>query len=1848
MAEFKLDRFKYNWKGPWQAGFDYKRDDIVRVGGKTYVCLLTHTSNAIFGDDLNAILPGSVPPQPQPRWRTMTSGRTFLGEWTTGTAYNLGDVIEYQGTLWLCSDSHVATNFPADVDNWSVFAKHIEFINDWAQSTDYGHGALVKYNGIVYKCSISHQSGIFLEDNINDWEVFFDGIDYRSQYAPDTTYRKNDLVKYGGTLWRCNESHVAQLRLDTSKFDLELPGFTYAGIWNSDAFYEEGDVVTYGGYLYFAIASNTDSDPSRLYNTNTTDDSTYNWIILSKTYNFVDDFTPFTKYKTGDIVQRGGNTYVAVRDVNVSDGDDSTLDYLEPDIWELLIPGTKFVSAWQKDRRYYFNEVVYHLGFAYKCNQEHVSTDNNFPGDNGSGYFYWDTFVESGSLGGLHDPGDLLTYGLSREPAGDGSSLGPRRVPIGKDQEVLSINEDLEVFWRRIETDTDRVYVANNGIDAEGRGLDPNKPFKTVRYGCEWIERNLPAGTNATVSVATGRYDEIGPISIPAGCAVVGDELRATTVAATGPIPEYENDFQYVQAYITYFQSQIFDIFNNTEIVPEEGNTVAQNTDIGLLLNEGEGQADDPLAEFNLDFTAPTSKSVALFLDFQNYIDFRVGNGDTDPTIVGGTTLTNDSAFRTATARLEANIDFISENLYFYINNTFSDTTFTKERVKRDIEHLLRAVIYDMRYDSTFKTILSARRYSNAVTGSALDDLFYMRDTTGLRNMTVEGLTGSLNPPGVFDLYQRPTGGACASLDPGYGPDDERVWIKNRSPYIQGVTNIGERCVGKKVDGSLHNGGNKSMTSNDFTQVLSDGIGAWITNGGRAELVSVFTYYCQVGYLAENGGVIRATNGNNSYGSWGTIADGNDATETPDSATINNRNNEAQVAAAQAGGGNDRIFIFEYENCGENYTEADATIVGAGANADVEYTDFRSKGIFNLRLVNTKGSGQAGGSNYLVRGSNAQETVDSTSTIRLSLTDLTQFESEIIGMRIIITGGDGVGQYGYVAAWDPNTLDATVRRESDGELGWDHIIPGTPINTSLQSTARYRIEPRVTVAEPPFSVSGGSLSSAGIYVSQDYGYTTAQYDITVDTGSGDTIDVAPEAATLRINRNGPVYDVTVIDGGFGYAVNDVLLIPGDQLGGETPANDLTVIVNTTTEDSSNSILTVTATGTPRGGRFVAIRNPDVISYSDNGGTWTDATLSFSGQYKKILAGGNRFIALAQEENRIGFSFDGENWVTRALPTSANWSDITYGNGTFVAVSDDSSKVVYSNDGLTWQESDIPENVTGDSSTIKWDCVQYGEGVFVAVSGNFLDSATSTDGITWTRYEEVLPVQIGSRFVAMTYGRSKFLAIRESGETSYSVDGGLTWQAGGGVVTDPGSGRGVEVTDLKYGNGVFVAGAAGTSQIIYTSDTGMLWTTRNLGSPVQDQKVAVGYTPDTGTVWNILGDNQVGTQLMSVGATALARADIDAGRFNSVKMWDPGSNYDVDNKPEITVVDNQFISAVEIDPRIAAHGVLAQPDFINRGAGYRTTSSVITITGDGFADIIPEANVIVLDGVDVVPGPGVQIRISSIEEPLTADPDDKKLFNGVVITDLGDDGSGTGTRRVQLTISPRIENEDNLAHDTSVELRNRFSQARVTFHDFLDIGTGNFEETNYPDIYAGGAYFVAAPENEVYEANGGRVFYTSTDQDGNFRGGELFSVQQSTGIVTISAEFFELDGLSELSLGGVRLGGSGAVVQEFSTDPTFAEDSNNVVPTQRAIATFLADRLSVGGEALETNDIQAGRVRIGIEDGVNRIENSADQYIDFNTTIIFDGQDEALRPTDIQGTIVSQMLLLKTGFSDEMQ
>jgi hypothetical protein len=138
-----------------------------------------------------------------------------------------------------------------------------------------------------------------------------------------------------------------------------------------------------------------------------------------------------------------------------------------------------------------------------------------------------------------------------------------------------------------------------------------------------------------------------------------------------------------------------------------------------------------------------------------------------------------------------------------------------------------------------------------------------------------------------------------------------------------------------------------------------------------------------------------------------------------------------------------------------------------------------------------------------------------------------------------------------------------------------------------------------------------------------------------------------------------------------------------------------------------------------------------------------------------------------------------------------------------------------------------------------------------------------------------------------------------------------------------------------------------------------------------------------------------------------------------------------------------------------------------------------------------------------------------------------------------------------------------ASGTAATIRTKYSQIRLTGHDFLSIGTGGTATTNYP----GTPTQPSAQGNETDEVFPGRVFYVSTDQDGNFRVGEYFRIDQATGRATLNASAFDLAGLTSLRLGsiGAQLG---ETINEFSSDATLSGNSNLAVPTEYAVKTYV--------------------------------------------------------------------------------
>lgn len=197
--------------------------------------------------------------------------------------------------------------------------------------------------------------------------------------------------------------------------------------------------------------------------------------------------------------------------------------------------------------------------------------------------------------------------------------------------------------------------------------------------------------------------------------------------------------------------------------------------------------------------------------------------------------------------------------------------------------------------------------------------------------------------------------------------------------------------------------------------------------------------------------------------------------------------------------------------------------------------------------------------------------------------------------------------------------------------------------------------------------------------------------------------------------------------------------------------------------------------------------------------------------------------------------------------------------------------------------------------------------------------------------------------------------------------------------------------------------------------------------------------------------------------------------------------------------------------------------------------------------------------------GVNFENGSFVE---AAPSDNNVYAIVDIDDVGEDinipSSPTGIAKSVVIPGAATTLRAGLRKDATGDVTINISTCRATAHDFLDVGTGSFNQSNYPNVIFGPPR-EKNQANEVDERGKGRVFYVSTDQDGVFRVGKFFNVDQGTGTVTFSASIAlsDVDGL------GFK---RGVVVNEFSTDTSMAENSSDTVPTESAVRGYVNRRL----------------------------------------------------------------------------
>ena len=676
---------------------------------------------------------------------------------------------------------------------------------------------------------------------------------------------------------------------------------------------------------------------------------------------------------------------------------------------------------------------------------------------------------------------------------------------------------------------------------------------------------------------------------------------------------------------------------------------------------------------------------------------------------------------------------------------------FIASKAKSDITYFLNAIVYDLQYTGNYKSLRNARVLLNAVNGSAASDMWYVRNGCGLRNMTMNGLTGTL-PPTVNSFgTRRPTGGAFTSLDAGFGPNDSNAWVYSRSTYVQNCTMFGYACIGAKVDGALHAGGYRSMVANDYTCIIGDGIG-WQTTGANSlsELVSVFNYYSYAGYLAELGGRIRATNGNSSYGTYGVVAEGVDTTETPIYGSLNNRNFAAQISTVVTDAANS-ILRFEYSNAGTNYTNAVPTISGSGYNAAATQDEFRDAAVFESRLIDTgtTTNSSVGGSNYVTVTNTAQVVAQGlpvTGFIVISATD-TALSNAYRGMRIQINAGTGVGQYANILSYANGTKQANIIKETFVTL---------PITASSTTVFTVASTSTLYVGMPIYlNTAFAGLAVDTVYYVLSNNLTATQFSVGTQAGGSVQSLSAVSAVNLTVTATA--------------VVNNLITATNALVAGQTvtfnssfngiDANTLYYVLGTNLTTSLFSV------STQPNGTAVTITATGSVS-----STGAVGTAVYAAGWDHVVPGtpiinATDLTTNYQIEPRIIYSTPGYKETARSLSTTATWSAVTYGAGRYVAVSNTAGATTtsYSSNGTSWTTGGaLP---TDASAT--WNGIVYGGGqgsTATAVVGGFGGSGA------------VLQAVIGTGLYA-----TQIISVNViSGGYNYSTPPTIVFTGGGGT------------------------------------------------------------------------------------------------------------------------------------------------------------------------------------------------------------------------------------------------------------------------------------------------------------------------------------------------------------------------------------------------------------------------------------------------------------------------------------
>jgi hypothetical protein len=919
---------------------------------------------------------------------------------------------------------------------------------------------------------------------------------------------------------------------------------------------------------------------------------------------------------------------------------------------------------------------------------------------------------------------------------------------------------------------------------------------------------------------------------------------------------------------------------------------------------------------------------------------------------------------------------------------------------------------------------------------------------------------------------------------------------------------------------NIEMGGNKSMLANDFAMINDLGYAIVATNGAVTEQVSTFSYYCHTHYWANNGGQIRSVAGSNAHGNYGLRASGFDVTERPDS--VNLAYDMVQVAHVYKQG----IFKSEMTPTVSKQSLA-IFIVG------YEYTPFNTS---ELEIDHTA----------------AGEGISRYEVASIEHTTVTVNGQNVLKLNLSTAGNNGTSAVGLVSTlYDGQTVTIRILQNAKF-LNIDNVNPTRP-STALQYIENLGDIYRVLAYN--LTESTGELLGPNIAVLQSdasFNYYKFATDLqNIDTVDPDDITKTQgskvgdnKVAVLEISTQSTIDQINkgiFVVGWAGRTHRVLEYVP-----------PLKIATGNATSSDSNTVYLLNVAG--------VINVGDIITSSGVGNTGFDGSQTVVSITEPTVNTDPYIVdffgaATGPINGVVTFGIDRNGWLslepnptTNVVGDGTEIKSLTYVSKTALGTSTTKKAVTFD---VSWDKDALPivdsyYEVSGNSNTLY-------NGYHQVVSSDSITTITVatnvedlTVGMVVTCTDPAAVISTGTIIQTIDLGTNSFTAAP------------ACWIPAGAVVSATTVATVSTLTLVNGGTGYFsppIITFVGGSPIAPALATCKV---NSAGTITEVILISPGYGYSSTPTVEIedIGDGNAEIQaILSAIAEVnpVASAGVSRNRITLAYNTDPGvfgipsasGTLTFDSKtgtgPYLvqlsgttgTVTDNKW------------YKVTGNTNPLYNGFYFCTTSASGTITlrypyNPGTWDVTTSTTVVLADT--------------------------KAVSNTLGINKPFDTGTAATLRL-------------GYSAGSAGQITTRISTCRATGHDFLDIGTGSYSTTNYPYQIYGNPAKSKQQSQEVQEDGVGRVFYVTTDQNGIFRVGRFFTVDQGTGTVTFSASIAlsNLDGL------GFK---RGVVVSEFSTDASMTNNAPEIVPVQSAIRGYIDKRLGLdhGGAPMALNTL----------------------------------------------------------------